>query len=85
MAFSDGGAENQYIGGLSKAFLSGVGTDTLSGTIPEIVFFMFQMTFAIITPALIVGVYPERISFLGMLLFGVFWLLLVYVPVTHWI
>ena len=85
LAFSDGGEANQYIGGLSKAFLSGVGTDTLSGTIPEIVFFMFQMTFAIITPALIVGAYPERISFLGMLLFSVFWLLLVYVPVTHWI
>jgi Amt family ammonium transporter len=85
LAFSDGGAANQYIGGLSKAFLSGVGIDTLSGTIPEIVFFMFQMTFAIITPALIVGAYPERISFLGMLLFSVFWLLLVYVPVTHWI
>jgi ammonium transporter, Amt family len=85
LAFSDGGEANQYIGGLSKAFLAGVGTDTLSGTIPEIVFFMFQMTFAIITPALIVGAYPERISFLGMLLFSVFWLLLVYVPVTHWI
>jgi Amt family ammonium transporter len=85
LAFSDGGAANQYIGGLSKAFLAGVGTDALSGTIPEIVFFMFQMTFAIITPALIVGAYPERVSFLGMLLFSVFWLLLVYVPVTHWI
>ena len=85
LAFSDGGAANPYIGGLSKAFLAGVGTDTLSGTIPEIVFFMFQMTFAIITPALIVGAYPERITFLGMLLFSVFWLLLVYVPVTHWI
>ncbi|NKB21267.1 MAG: ammonium transporter [Alphaproteobacteria bacterium] len=85
LAFSDGGSANQYIGGLSKAFLAGVGTDTLSGSIPEIVFFMFQMTFAIITPALIVGAYPERITFLGMLLFSVFWLLLVYVPVTHWI
>lgn len=85
LAFSDGGAANQYIGGLSKAFLAGVGTDTLSGSIPEVVFFMFQMTFAIITPALIVGAYPERITFLGMLLFSIFWLLLVYVPVTHWI
>ena len=85
LAFSDGGAANQFIGGLDKSFLFGVGLDTLNGTIPEVVFFMFQMTFAIITPALIVGAYPERITFLGMLLFSVFWLLLVYVPVTHWI
>ena len=85
LAFSDGGTANQFIGGFDKSFLFGVGLDTLNGTIPEIVFFMFQMTFAIITPALIVGAYPERITFLGMLLFSVFWLLLVYVPVTHWI
>ena len=85
LAFSDGGALNQFIGGLDKSFLIGVGVDKLSGTIPEVVFFMFQMTFAIITPALIVGAYPERITFLGMLLFSVLWLLLVYVPVTHWI
>ena len=85
LAFSDGGAVNQFIGGLDKLFLIGVGLDRLSGTIPEVVFFMFQMTFAIITPALIVGAYPERITFLGMLLFSVFWLLLVYVPVTHWV
>jgi Amt family ammonium transporter len=85
LAFTDGGAANSFIGGLSKSFLSGVGTETMSGTIPEIVFFMFQMTFAIITPALIVGAYPERISFLGMLLFSAFWLLVVYVPVCHWI
>jgi len=85
LAFGDGGAANALIGGFGKAFLAGVGTETLSGTIPEVVFFMFQMTFAIITPALIVGAYPERISFPGMLLFSAFWLLVVYVPVAHWI
>ena len=85
LAFSDGGAANAVIGGLGKSFLSGVGTDSLSGTIPEIVFFIFQMTFAIITPALIVGAYPERITFMGMLLFSSLWLLVVYVPVAHWI
>ena len=61
LAFSAGGP---VIGGLERAFLAGVGTDGLTGTIPEVVFFMFQMTFAIITPALIVGAYPERITFL---------------------
>ena len=85
LAFTDGGAANAIIGGLGKSFLIGVGTDSLSGTIPEIVFFIFQMTFAIITPALIVGAYPERISFMGMLLFSAFWLLVVYVPVAHWV
>jgi len=85
LAFSDGGAANPVIGGLGKSFLAGVGTDSLSGTIPEIVFFIFQMTFAIITPALIVGAYPERITFMGMLLFSLLWLLVVYVPVAHWV
>ena len=85
LAFTDGGAANAVIGGLGKSFLAGVGTDSLSGTIPEIVFFIFQMTFAIITPALIVGAYPERISFMGMLLFSAFWSLVVYVPVAHWV
>ena len=61
LAFSAGGP---VIGGLERAFLAGAGTDGLTGTIPEVVFFMFQMTFAIITPALIVGAYPERITFL---------------------
>ena len=59
LAFSNGGAANPWIGGLSKAFLSGVGKDTLFGTIPESVFFMFQMTFAVITPALIIGAYVD--------------------------
>jgi Amt family ammonium transporter len=85
LAFGDGGALNAYIGGLGKAFLFGVGTGTLSGTLPEVVFFMFQMTFAIITPALIVGAYVERIKFSAMALFTVFWLILVYAPVAHWV
>ena len=82
LAFGDG---NQWIGDTSKMFLSGVGRDTLSGDIPETVFFAFQMTFAVITPALIVGAYVERIKFSAVLLFSGLWLLLVYAPVTHWI
>jgi Amt family ammonium transporter len=85
LAFGDGGAANAWIGGLGKAFLSGVGANTLSGTIPETVFFMFQMTFAIITPALIVGAYVERIKFSAVLWFSGIWLLLVYAPICHWI
>jgi len=82
LAFSEG---NAYIGGLGKAFLAGVGRGALSGDIPETVFFMFQMTFAIITPALIVGAYPERIKFSAVLVFSALWLLLVYAPVAHWV
>ena len=85
IAFGDGGGANAFIGGLGKAFFSGVGKETLSGDIPESVFFMFQMTFAIITPALIVGAYPERIKFGAVLMFSGLWLILVYAPVTHWI
>ncbi len=85
LAFGDGGSANQWIGGFGKAFLSGVGLNTLYGDIPETVFFMFQMTFAIITPALIVGAYPERKKFAAMFLFSALWLLIVYAPVTHWV
>ncbi len=85
LAFGDGGDANAYIGGLGKMFLAGVGTDTLSGDIPETVFFMFQMTFAIITPALIVGAYVERIKFSAVMLFSTFWVILVYAPVAHWV
>ena len=85
LAFGDGGSVNQYIGSLEKVFLSGVTTETLSGTIPETVFFIFQMTFAIITPALIVGAFPERIKFSAVLLFSLFWLILVYAPACHWV
>ena len=85
LAFGDGGAANAFIGGLGKAFLAGVGAESLSGDIPESVFFMFQMTFAIITPALIVGAYPERMKFNAVLLFSGLWLILVYAPVAHWV
>ena len=85
LSFSDGGEFNTWIGGLDKAFLTGVGADTLSGDIPESVFFMFQMTFAIITPALIVGAYVERIRFGAVILFSALWLVFVYAPVCHWV
>ncbi len=79
------GEANAYWGGLSKMFLTDVSPDSLFGTIPEILFFAFQMTFAIITPALIVGAYVERISFAFIMVFSGLWMLLVYAPVTHWI
>ena len=82
LAISGDGA---YIGNLSKAFLMGVGTDTAAGNLPEDVFFMFLMTFAIITPALVVGAYVERIKFSAVLWISGLWLILVYAPVTHWI
>jgi Amt family ammonium transporter len=72
-------------GGLDKMFLSGITADTLSGTLPEVLFFAFQMTFAIITPALIVGAYVERIGFGFVLLFSGLWMLLCYAPVVHWV
>ncbi|MBT05290.1 MAG: ammonia channel protein, partial [Rhodospirillaceae bacterium] len=80
LAFSNG---NDYVGGLGKAFLAGVGLMSMSGDIPETVFFMFQMTFAIITPALMIGAFVERIKFSAMLIFLSLWVLIVYVPVTH--
>ena len=89
IAFGDGNGvadgAGQLWGGLSKAFLSGVNVDDMSGTIPEVLFFMFQMTFAVITPALIVGAYVERVKFSAVLKFSAGWLLLVYAPVCHWI
>ena len=85
LAFGDGGAANAWIGGLGKSFLAGVQADSLKGTIPETVFVMFQLTFAIITPALVVGGFAERMRFSAMLLFSVLWLLLVYIPVCHWV
>jgi len=83
LTFGEGALLGGLTGGLGKAFLAGVGADSMSGTIPETVFVMFQMTFAIITPALIVGAFAERIRFSSMLLFCMLWLLLVYVPVAH--
>lgn len=85
IAFGDGGAANAWYGGFGKSFLSGLEVKTLKGSIPETVFAMFQLTFAIITPALVVGGYAERVRFSGMLLFSVLWLLLVYCPVAHWV
>ncbi|MYF71757.1 MAG: ammonium transporter [Proteobacteria bacterium] len=83
MAFSD--TVGGYVGGLGKAWLSGVGLDALSGTYPETVFIMFQLTFAIITPALFVGGIAERMRFSAMLIFIAAWVLLVYFPVAHWV
>jgi Amt family ammonium transporter len=82
IAFGEG---NAFWGGLSKAFMAGVDTKALSGTIPESVFSMFQLTFAIITPALVVGAYAERVRYSGMLVFSLLWLLAVYLPVAHWV
>ncbi|MBD3643040.1 MAG: ammonium transporter [Alcanivorax sp.] len=85
LAFSDGGSMNAWIGGLDHAFFAGIGKDTLEGTLPKSLHGLFQMTFAIITPALIVGAFAERMRFGPMLAFSVLWLLGVYVPVCHWV
>lgn len=82
IAFGDGGA---IWGGLGKLFLAGVTAESLWGTLPEVLFFAFQMTFAIITPALIVGAYVERTNFAFVLIFSTLWMLLVYAPVVHWV
>jgi len=82
LAFGEG---NALIGDFSKVMLAGVGKETLSGDIPESLFMLFQMTFAIITPALVVGGFAERMKFSSMLLFSAIWLVLVYAPVTHWV
>lgn len=84
LAFGDGGSLNKIVGG-GKILMSGIGLDSTSGSIPETVFFMFQMTFAIITPALIVGAFAERMKFSVVLLFSALWLILVYAPVCHWV
>lgn len=89
LAFSDGGGMNAYVGGLSKAFFAGITTATLwapgVANIPEYVFAVFQMTFAIITPALIAGAFAERMKFSALLLFAALWLLIVYAPIAHWV
>ncbi len=82
LAFS---GEGLFIGNLDKMFAIGISEASMSGSIPEMVFFVFQMTFAVITPALIVGAYPERIKFSAVLLFSGAWLLLVYAPICHWV
>lgn len=83
MAFGPDGSP--WLGGFSKAMLAGVGVESLSGSYPETVFVMFQMTFAIITPALIIGGFAERMRFSAMLIFSALWLILVYAPVTYWV
>ena len=85
LAFTDGGGMNAYVGGLDKMLLRGIGVDTLSGTIPETVFMTFQMTFAIITPALITGALADRIKYSSLLVFLSLWMILVYAPITHWV
>jgi len=84
-AFGDGGTANAYFGGFGKVFLVGMGPNTLSGTIPESVFMTFQMTFAIITPALICGAFADRMKFSAMLWFTGLWMVLIYAPVCHWV
>ena len=79
------GTGNAWWGGLDNLFLSSLGRDAVSGTIPESVFLAFQMTFAVITPGLIVGAFVERVKFLPVMIFTAVWLLVVYAPVTHWI
>ena len=79
------GGDGPYIGGFSQLFLAGIAPDSMSGSIPESVFAMFQMTFAIITPALIVGAFVDRMKFSAMLLFTVIWLIVVYAPICHWV
>ena len=85
LAFSDGGAANAWIGGLQHAFFAGIDRDSLAGSLPQSLHGLFQMTFAIITPALIVGAFAERMRFGAMLAFSVLWVLGVYVPVCHWV
>ena len=84
LAFGDGGSLNKFVGG-GKILMSGIGLDSVSGTIPETVFFMFQMTFAIITPALAVGAFAERMKFSALLWFTALFMVLVYAPVCHWV
>ncbi|MAW62581.1 MAG: ammonia channel protein [Acidimicrobiaceae bacterium] len=84
LAFGDGGSLNGFIG-FGKFFLSDVEVGTVSGTIPESVFQMFQLTFAVITPALMVGAFAERMKFSAMMVFMALWVTIVYTPVAHWV
>jgi Amt family ammonium transporter len=88
LAFTDGGGLHTYIGGFDRVFLAGMGLDTanaLAATIPESVFMTFQMTFAIITPALITGAFVDRMKFSAVLWFMALWSLIVYAPIAHWV
>ena len=89
LAFTNGGSLNDYVGGLSKAFLFGVTPDTTAATfsngvvIPELVYMAFQMTFAMITPALIIGAIAERVRFSALIVFVVLWVTVIYFPIAH--
>ncbi|MFK5985443.1 MAG: ammonium transporter [Pseudomonadota bacterium] len=85
LAFSDGGAGNAFIGGFDNILFANISEASILGTVPESSFALFQMTFAIITPALIVGAFAERAKFSAMMLFSAIWLILVYAPITHWV
>jgi Amt family ammonium transporter len=88
LAFTDGGGMQKYLGGMSQLLLKGMtldSTHSLAGTIPESVFMTFQMTFAIITPALIVGAFADRMKFSALVLFMVLWSIVVYAPIAHWV
>jgi Amt family ammonium transporter len=85
LAFADGGGFHAFLGGLSKMFLAGMEKQSLTGTIPESVFMMFQMTFAIITPALICGAFADRMKFSALLWFLALWSIVVYAPIAHWV
>jgi Amt family ammonium transporter len=85
LAFGDGGSMNGFWGGFSNALLANMSVDSMSGTIPESVFMTFQMTFAVITPALIVGAFAERMKFSAMLIFMAIWVTFVYAPICHWV
>jgi len=91
LAFSDGGTMTPWIGGLTKAFLHGVDSNSTAATfsngvvIPELAYFVFQMTFAMITPALIVGAFAERIKFSAVFLFILLWVTFIYFPIAHWV
>ena len=85
LAFTDGGSMNAYIGGMDRFLLKGMDVETLKGTIPELVFMCFQMTFAIITPALICGAFADRMKFSALVIFMVLWQIIVYAPIAHWV
>jgi Amt family ammonium transporter len=85
LAFGDGGSMNAWIGNLDNLLMGNIQEDSMAGDIPESVFAMFQMTFAVITPALIVGAFAERMRFSAMLAFSALWLVVVYAPITHWV
>ncbi|MDE1174742.1 MAG: ammonium transporter [Parvibaculaceae bacterium] len=85
LAFRDGGSMQAYIGGLDRLFLVGLDATSLSGTIPESLFMVFQMTFAIITLALIIGAFADRVKFGSLVAFITLWLIFIYAPIAHWV